>query len=132
MEQTENEQKALFDFDDLLSEETSGRVNIKKNLPKRIATVLDSERSSGLYLQFMRGQISEAEFDEGLDDCVIEYGMTKEEIERYFPPALRHKNRLSFNRTSVIASIKSKWQLVESSIFNYARKIASYLGAMQK
>jgi len=105
MEQTENEQKALFDFDDLLSEETSGRVNIKKNLPKRIATVLDSERSSGLYLQFMRGQISEAEFDEGLDDCVIEYGMTKEEIERYFPPALRHKNRLSFNRTSVIASI---------------------------
>ena len=101
----------LFDFDDLFEDmlslrvKTSRRVNIKRNLPKRIATVLDSERASELYLQFIRGEISEPEFDDGLEGCVLEYGMTKEEIERYFPPDPRHKDKLSFNRTSLIASI---------------------------
>ena len=78
----------LFDFDDLFEDmlgfraETARRVNIKRNLPKRIATVLDAERASELYLQFIRREITEQEFDDGLEDCVMEYGMTKEEIER--------------------------------------------------
>lgn len=99
--------QTMFDFGDLfnLYEEPGKRVNIKKNLPKRIATVLDSERASELYLQFMRGQISESDFDEGLESCILERGMTKEEIERYFPPVPQHRERLSFNRTSLIASI---------------------------
>ena len=100
-------QQTLFDFDDLLDASIGSgrRVNIKRNLPKRIATVLDSERASGLFLQFVRGDIQEQEFDDGLDACIIEQGMTKEEIERYFPPAPRHKDKLSFNRTSLIGSV---------------------------
>lgn len=103
--------EGLFDFDDLfedilgLQEYVKRRVNIKRNLPKRIATVLDAERASELFLQFIRGEISETVFDEGLEGCVVEYGMTKEEIEQYFPPDPRHKDKLSFNRTSLIASI---------------------------
>ena len=101
----------LFDFDDLfedrlgLREEPYRRVNIKRDLPKRIATVLDAERASELFIQFVRGEISEPEFDASLEDCVVEYGMAKEEIEQYFPPDPRHKDKLSFNRTSLIASI---------------------------
>ena len=97
----------LFDFDDLFEDVTKlrRRVNIKRNLPKRVATVLDSERASELYLQFIRGEITEQDFDDGLETCVVEQGMTREEIERYFPPDPRHKDKLSFNRTSLIASI---------------------------
>lgn len=107
MEGIEAMQQTLFDFDDLFDGFLRGgkRVNIKRNLPKRIATVLDSERASELFLQFVRGDIPEEEFDAGLEDCIIERGMTKEEIERHFPPDPRHKDKLSFNRTSLIASV---------------------------
>jgi len=97
------EQQELFDFDDLY--EPRRRVNIKRGLSKRIATVSDADRASKFFLEWARGNITEQEFNESLEDCVIENGMTKEEIERYFPPTPQHKDKLSFNRTALIASI---------------------------
>jgi hypothetical protein len=79
-------------FDDLFHglEAPSGRVNIRRDLTQRVATVMDSARASQFYLAFMRGQLTEAEFNAGLEGCILEHGMTKAEIESYFPPDPSH------------------------------------------
>jgi hypothetical protein len=96
-------------FDDLPVRE--GRMNIRRDLTQRVATVMDAERSSRLYLQFMRGEISADALDEGLADCILEAGMTRAEIEAHFPP-YEHRglppSELSFNRKALIATIL--WQ----------------------
>jgi hypothetical protein len=102
-------------FDDLFDglEAPSGRVNIRRDLTQRVATVMDSARASQLYLAFMRGLLSEAEFNAGLEECILEHGMSKAEIEAAFPPDPRHADQLSFNRTSLIATILwQEWQWV--------------------
>ena len=56
-------------------------------LAQTIATVMDSEQASRHYLAFMRGEINEATLDAQLERCIVERGMTKEQIKAAFPPA---------------------------------------------
>src|SRR5262245_34634927 len=106
-------------FDDLFEDlpTRQGRMNIRRDLTQRVATVMDAARSSELYLRFMRGEIDDAALDAGLQDCIVAYGMSKADIEREFPPPPRigiHKhNTLTFNRTALIATILwQEWQTV--------------------
>lgn len=71
---------------------------------KPIATKLDSEKSSNLFLAFSRGEISESEFDNGLDNCIIREGMTAEEIKQSFPPHYACKDA-EYNRAKLIRAI---------------------------
>jgi hypothetical protein len=105
-------------FDDLFDDlPMSGRMrSIRRDLLHRpIATVMDAAQASRSYLAFMRGEITEAELDEQLGECILEHGMTKEDIEREFPPqpAIPGQSDLSFNRTALIATILwQEWQRV--------------------
>ncbi len=86
--------------------------SIRRDLLHRpIATVLDSERASQQYVAFVRGEIDEATLDAELEDCILDRGMTKAEIEAEFPPP--PGSELSFNRTALIATILwQEWQRV--------------------
>jgi hypothetical protein len=51
-------------FDDLFDDlPTQGRMLIRRDLNRRVATVMNAEQSSRLYLQFMRGELSVTAFD---------------------------------------------------------------------
>lgn len=98
-------------FDDLFDDlPTSGRLRMRRDLTQRVATVLDSERASQLYLAFMRRELDAPTFDAGLDRCIFERGMTREEIEAAFPPqpAIAGSSDLSFHRKALMATIL--WQ----------------------
>jgi hypothetical protein len=106
-------------FDDLFDDlpTPQGRMNIRRDLTQRVATVMDAARSSELYVRFIRGEITDDEFDEGLRDFIVAHGMTKADIEREFPPPPRigiyKHNTLTFNRTALIATIVwQEWQEV--------------------
>jgi hypothetical protein len=105
-------------FDDLFDDlPMSGRMrSIRRDLLDRpIATVMDAEQASQYYLAFMRGEIDEATLDQGLEDCIVEHGMSKAEIEAEFPPQplFPGQSHLSFNRTALIATILwQEWQRV--------------------
>src|SRR5262245_18941900 len=104
-------------FDDLFDElPTQGRMLIRRDLTRRVATVMDAERSSRLYLQFMRRELTPTAFDEGLESCILEQGMTTAEILEYFPPRPVRglpRSELPFNRKTIIATILwQEWQWV--------------------
>jgi hypothetical protein len=105
-------------FDDLFDDlPTSGRMrSIRRDLLDRpIATVMDSEQASRHYLAFMRGDIDEATLNTRLTGCILQEGMSKEEIEAAFPPApaIPGQSDLAFNRTALIATILwQEWQRV--------------------
>lgn len=102
-------QQQIFDFQDLMLNDEGkpssswGQRYIKWDLDKRISTVLDADRTSELFLDFNRGNITEKEFDEGLENCIQEEGMTKAEIEYHFPPA--PNSFLTFCRKGLIRAI---------------------------
>ena len=105
-------------FDDFLEEAptTGGLRSIKRDmLDQFIATVMDAEQASRYYLAFMRGEIADATLDRELVGCIVEHGMTKEQIEAAFPPcpAFPGQSDLSFNRRSLVATIVwREWQRV--------------------
>lgn len=71
---------------------------------KPIATKLDSQKASDLFVQFSRGTLTEAEFDAGLRSCIIREGMTATEIRQHFPPTPQHPDR-DYNRSALIKAI---------------------------
>jgi hypothetical protein len=116
-------------FDDLLM---SGRMrSIRRDLLHRpIATVMDAAQASRSYLAFMRGEITEAELDEQLGECILEHGMTKEDIEREFPPqpAIPGQSDLSFNRTALIATIL--WVVTQFEIYRHSHTSQNLVKSM--
>jgi hypothetical protein len=96
-------------FDDLPT--SRGMRCIRKDLlDTPIATVMDAERASRLYLDFMREPEEDrdaAAFDAALEACVLEHGMNKAQIEAAFPPNLstRSQSDITFNRTALMATI---------------------------
>lgn len=100
----DTEQQTLLNFGDLIEEKNESSLVIRENLPQ-IATVMDSERATKAYLNFIRREIDEEAFDKELDNCVLKYGMTREEIEQYFPPSKTGNHDLTYNRTQLIANI---------------------------
>jgi hypothetical protein len=93
-----------------------GLACIRKDLLNQsIATVMDAERASQHYLSFMREEIDGATLDRELLGCIVEHGMTKEEIEAAFPPcpAIAGQSNLSFNMRGLLATvIWQEWQRV--------------------
>ena len=84
-------------------------------LDQAIATVMDAEQASRHYLAFMRGEIDGDTLDRELLGCILEHGMTKEQIEAAFPPcpAFPGQSDLSFNLRGLVATIIwQEWQRV--------------------
>jgi hypothetical protein len=101
-------------FDDLPTRE--GLHCIRKDLlDHAIATVMDAEQASRHYLAFMRQEIDGATLDQALLGCILEHGMTKEQIEAAFTPrpAVPGRSHLTFNLRGLVATIIwQEWQRV--------------------
>ena len=78
---------------------------------KPIATVTDETESVRLYnRRFTFGEITEEEFDAGLEACIIRQGMTVDEVKRHFPPD--EHSKFCYSRTAFVkAVLKETWRL---------------------
>jgi len=105
-------------WDDLFNDlPTSGGLRcIRKDLVDQpIATVMDAVQASRHYLAFMREEIDPETLDRELLGCILEHGMTKEQIEAAFPPrpAFPGQSNLSVNLRGLVATvIWQEWQRV--------------------
>jgi hypothetical protein len=78
--------------------------NEESDYGKPIATVTDEAESIRLYnRRFTFGEITEEEFDAGLEARIIRRGMTVDEVKRYFPPD--EHSELNYNRTALVRAV---------------------------